>query len=286
MFIRRWAIPTRRLFSTAPSASLVKQLREITGSSMGKCRQALVEEGSDVEKAKQWLRQRNVQVARSKWESRETKAGLIAAQCSGTDATLVDFGAETDFATKSKVFQDMAVEVTQMLHGDPMANTQDKLVQVGGQVGERLMVERIAKVEGKCVAAYVHSAAAGERHHATLGTTAAAVAVEGESEAEVLEEFAKKIARHIVAYRPTYTREEDVPEAVLESERQIYRAQASDDDMSEANLEKKLTGKLQQFLSNEVLLRQSFLYDDKQSVGAILDKAKISVTQFSLLSRQ
>jgi len=282
--------PSRSFSSGAPSAELVKTLREQTGSSIGKCRSALLEENGDLEKAKQWLRQKNVQVAKTKWESRETKEGIIAAHCTGTTGLLIDFGAETDFVIKSKLFQDFVVEVAASLHDDPHANVGDKLVQVGAQLGEKVQIERTARIEGKCIGAYVHSPSAGDRHYSTVGHTGAMVSLKqhdgNDVSVEELQAMAQKVARHIVAYRPSYVRVEDVPEEVVESERQIFRAQTAGEEKPEAVLEKMLNGKLQQFFSNEVLLRQSFLYDDKQSVEAVLLKANMRVENFSLLSRQ
>ena len=72
----------QRLFSSAAAAAkpsstsgvtaqAVKQLREITGSSMGHCRKALTESDGDLDAALEWLKKRNVAAAKTRWEKVE-----------------------------------------------------------------------------------------------------------------------------------------------------------------------------------------------------------------------
>jgi elongation factor Ts len=76
-------------------------------------------------------------------------------------------------------------------------------------------------------------------------------------------QLARDLAMHVAAMKPVYLSDEDVPEDVIEKEREIALAQLSDDQKSKA--EKILPGKIEKFLEANVLLRQIFIKDDTDS---------------------
>lgn len=75
-------------------------------------------------------------------------------------------------------------------------------------------------------------------------------------------EFVKDVAMHIAAASPFYLSREDVPQAVLEREKEIYRAQVS--DKPPQVLEKIIEGKLEKFYTDTCLLDQIFIKDPDQ----------------------
>lgn len=91
------------------SASLVKELRDLTGASVIDCQQALSESGGNIDKAREVLRKKGKEKARKKTD-RETGEGVIATYVHGNKkiGTLVELRCETDFVAKNAEFQDLA----------------------------------------------------------------------------------------------------------------------------------------------------------------------------------
>src|SRR5437867_731435 len=117
------------------------------------------------------------------------------------------------------------------------------------------------------IATYVH-------HNHQLG-----VLVELNSESDFVarnDEFrhlAHEIAVHIAAAEPRYLRREDVSKDVLDRERAIFAAQASDQKKPPQVVEKIIQGKLNDFYKREVLLDQAWAKDDKRTVDQMLKEA-------------
>ncbi len=83
-------------------------------------------------------------------------------------------------------------------------------------------------------------------------------------------EFAKDIAMHIAASNPVAVTREEVPEDIVTREKDIYIQQALDSGKPENIVEKMVTGKVEKFLSEIVLLEQQFVKDPDHSIQEIL----------------
>jgi elongation factor Ts len=129
------------------------------------------------------------------------------------------------------------------------------------------------------VATYVH-------HNHQLG-----VLLELNSESDFVarnEEFrhlAHEIAVHIAAAEPRYLRREDVPEDVVNRERAIFEAQASEQKKPPQVIEKIIQGKLNDFYKREVLLDQAWAKDDKRTVDQMLKEAIAKLGENITISR-
>lgn len=84
---------------------------------------------------------------------------------------------------------------------------------------------------------------------------------------EDFQSFVKDIAMHIAASSPLYLIEEDVPEDVLEKEKDIYRAQAKDSGKPEKVIDKIVEGKLKKFYTEVCLLDQPYVKDTDITVS-------------------
>jgi elongation factor Ts len=99
--------------------------------------------------------------------------------------------------------------------------------------------------------------------------------------------LARDIAMHVAAMKPRFLSVEDVPEQILEKEKEILMEQLNDEQKKKAD--KILPGKIEKFLEGAVLLRQIFIKDETESktikdlVDAISMKCgeKVSVRRFS-----
>jgi elongation factor Ts len=83
----------------------------------------------------------------------------------------------------------------------------------------------------------------------------------------------KDIAMQIAAANPRYVKPEDVPEAELQREREIYRRQALDSGKPEKVVDKIVEGKLERYYSEICLLDQAFIKDPDRKVGDIVKDA-------------
>ena len=85
-------------------------------------------------------------------------------------------------------------------------------------------------------------------------------------------QFAKDLAMHIAATSPISVNRDDVPAAVIAREREIYVQQALDSGKPEAIVEKMVSGKIEKFLADIVLLEQKFVKNQDLSIQDILNE--------------
>jgi elongation factor Ts len=100
-------------------------------------------------------------------------------------------------------------------------------------------------------------------------------------------EFVKNIAMHIAATNPVGITQEDVPEDVIEKEKEIYRAQALEMGKPEKMIDKIAEGKLNKFFKESCLMNQAYVRDPNITVQDYLNDViaktgeKISINRFA-----
>jgi elongation factor Ts len=87
---------------------------------------------------------------------------------------------------------------------------------------------------------------------------------------EDFRKMAHEIALQIAASAPQYVKEDEIPADVLEHEAEIARARAKEEGKPEAVMEKIVTGRLEKFKDEVVLLRQAYIRDEELNVEKIL----------------
>ncbi len=108
---------------------LIKKLRSETGAGIADCRQALSESDGDMEKAKDWLKQKGLDKAASKGE-REVKAGIVEVYShSGRVGVLVELLCETDFVARTDDFKSLAHELALQIASMNPSSLEDLLSQ-------------------------------------------------------------------------------------------------------------------------------------------------------------
>ncbi|HVH66173.1 MAG TPA: translation elongation factor Ts [Candidatus Acidoferrum sp.] len=188
----------------AITAEQVKALRDATGAGMMDSKRALEATNGDIEKAKDWLRQKGIAKAGAK-AARVAREGIIATYVHHNHqlGVLLELNSESDFVARNEEFRHLAHE----------------------------------------------------------------------------------IAVHIAAAEPHYLNREDVPRDVLERERAIFEAQASDQKKPPQVVEKIVTGKLNDFYKREVLLDQAWAKDDKRTVEQVVKEAIAKLGENITISR-
>ncbi len=104
---------------------------------------------------------------------------------------------------------------------------------------------------------------------------------------EDFQNFAKDIAMHIAAINPRYLKREEVPENVLQREKEIFKQQAIESGKPEAIAEKMVGGKVEKFFKETCLIEQPFVKDPDKTVLQIETEItvktgeKISIRRFA-----
>ena len=95
----------------------------------------------------------------------------------------------------------------------------------------------------------------------------------------------RDLAMHIAAMNPLYVKPEDVPEAVLQREKDIYRKQVIAEGKPEKIADKIVEGKLKKYFEEVCLLKQKFIKDTAMTVEDLI-KASIAATGENILVRR
>jgi elongation factor Ts len=262
------------------SAADIKKLREATGAGMTDCKNALVENDGDYDKAVEYLRIKGLKGV-AKREGRAASNGLVAVKADGTGkATLLELNCETDFVAKSERFIALAEQVVAAASAssanDPKDITVDGkdlqtvLDDANATLGEKIEVRRVATLEGAYVGVYLHK---------TNPDLPPQLGVLVELTAEN-PEVARDVAQHVAAFSPLFATREDVPEEAVAKEREIARATAIEEGKPEAALDKIVEGRVTGFFKDSVLVEQAFAKDNKKTVGKVLEEAGVGVVRF------
>jgi len=89
---------------------------------------------------------------------------------------------------------------------------------------------------------------------------------------EDFKEFAKNIAMHIAATNPVGIKPEDVPQQVIEKEKEIFRAQVLEMGKPEHIADKIVEGKLEKFFKESCLLNQQYVRDPDITVADLINE--------------
>ncbi|UAK29867.1 translation elongation factor Ts [Nocardia asteroides] len=263
------------------TAADVKRLRELTGSGMMDCKNALAETDGDFDKAVELLRIKGAKDVGKRAE-RTTAEGLVAAK----DGVMVEINSETDFVAKNAEFQQLAEQVVAAAAAakpgdleslkalDLGGRTVDEAVQaLAAKIGEKLELRRVISLNGP-VATYLHK-------RASDLPPAVGVLVEYTGEGDAAAEAARAAAMQVAALKAKYVTRDEVPADIVENERRIAEQTAREEGKPEAALPKITEGRVNGFFKDVVLLEQPSVTDSKKTVKKLLDEAGVTVTRFA-----
>ncbi|KKO84291.1 translation elongation factor Ts [Corynebacterium otitidis] len=263
------------------TAADVKKLRELTGSGMTACKNALADSDGDFDKAVEALRIKGAKDVGKRAE-RNALEGLIAA--SGN--TLIEVNSETDFVAKNAEFKETAQKIADAAAA-AKANSAEELAdvdvdgtkasellqQLSAKIGEKLELRRAATVEGENVSTYLHQ-------RASDLPPAVGVLVAYTGSGEKAEAAAHAVAMQVAALKAKYLTEDDVPEDVVAKEREIAEQITRQEGKPEKAIPKIVEGRLKGFFKDVVLLDQPSVEDNKKTVQQLVDEAGITLTGF------
>ena len=260
------------------TASMVKELREMTGAGMMECKKALTEADGDMDGAVDVLRTRGL-AAVAKKAGRATNEGTVMALVSedGKAGALVELNCETDFVGMNDKFKAYAEKIARAAIANKPADIDAlKASEVDGEtvdavvadcihvMGENTQLTRFVVAEGDAVCSYIHMG----------GKIGVLVRFEAEGVDTADAEFAqcgRDVAMQVAAVDPIATSREDVDPAVVEHEKGIYKAQAAESGKPEAIQEKMAAGRLEKFYKEQCLVEQSFVKNPDVTVREYVD---------------
>ena len=263
------------------TASLVKELREMTDAPMMDCKKALTEVDGDLQKAEELLRVKFGNKA-SKVSSRVAAEGLISIAIStdSKNGAIVEINSETDFCAKNDEFikfcQDVSNATLQSrpsdidslknveMNGVSVEESRSSLV---GKIGENISPRRFALVEANGnLFSYLHGGKIGVLLDLSGGN----------------EDLGKDIAMHIAASKPKALDESGIDQELIDSEKRVALEKAKEAGKPEEMLDKIATGSVNKFLKEVTLLNQPFVKDDKQTIQNLLDSNNAKINSFHL----
>lgn len=90
---------------------------------------------------------------------------------------------------------------------------------------------------------------------------------------EQFQELAHNLAMHIAAASPQWVSRQDIPESVIEAEKNLYRSEVENEGKSERVAERIIEGKLDKFYKENVLLEQAYIRDESMTIQDVLNSA-------------
>lgn len=274
------------------TASMVKELREMTGAGMMDCKKALNETNGDMEAAVDVLRKSGAAKAEKK-ASRIAAEGITRTAIEGGKAVVVEVNSETDFVAKNETFQtyveavakqalaSSAADVEAMMDEkwieDSSKTVKEVLVEKTATIGEKLSIRRFAKVEGDTVVSYVHGGG-------KIGVLVAADGATGDAVKEAL----TNVAMQVAAMNPTYISRNDISADALAKEKDITLESALNDPFS---LPKPILNKLIEKALNGVWSdADKAIYEEKKTnmnylPNFLSDAAKAQLAELALADK-
>jgi len=261
------------------SVAEIKELMKSTGVGMMDCKKALEENDGDMDKAIEFLREKGL-ATQAKKSGRAAAEGVVAAVVKGNVGVLLEVNTETDFAANTDDIRNFVANVAETiieknpadveaLKNETLANSTgtvgEALTELAGmKIRENIVIRRFVRLEG-ALASYIHNG----------GSIGVLVKMDTDLPADKVAAIGKDVAMQSAALNAPYLCREQVPAEVLAKEKEIMMAQMAEDPKMASKPEqvraKIVEGKVGKYYSENCLLEQAFVKDDKLSVQGYVD---------------
>ena len=252
---------------------LLKKLRDITGAGMMDCKKYLDKSNNDLDAAVKLMRSEGG-VKADKKSSRIAADGLVSYISNSEKALLIEVNSETDFVARSDDFKNYVNDVCQIILETNYKNISelekdkevfDKLEDIRNNIitklGENIIIRRFEVIDIRD--AYI----SGYTHNGKIG----AFVVLANEDAEI----AKDICMQIVASNPLALDESSIDQAILDNEKDIYKAELDKIDKKDDIKRNILEGKIKKFIAENTLINQPYIKDSSLTLKKILKNNKI-----------
>jgi elongation factor Ts len=240
------------------TAAMVKQLRDATSAGMMECKRALVETNGDFDEAVKLLREKGMASA-AKRADRETSEGKVGVLVRENVGAIAAIGCETEPVSNNEEFLEFGKNVltTVFEGGDPGAHETER-VELAAKLGENIQVvgtKRMEAGDGETISQYVHPPA---------NKVGAIVKTRGGDP-----EVGRSLALHLTFARPTYSSRDEVPQELVDAEREILSNSEEVLSKPENVREKIVEGQLNKKFYGEAVLTEQTWYRADESTGTV-----------------
>ena len=256
----------------------VMELRQRTGVGMMDCKKALVATDGDMEAAIDFLREKGMATAARK-EARIAAEGIVYAASKNGKSVLLEVNCESDFVAGGPVFKEYVGKVAEYILDNAPASVEDVVAAMQSvtneyvmKMGEKLSIRRYTVYEANdtVVDTYIHMG----------GKIGVMVEASKGASSEVVHDVALQIA----AANSQYVTRDEVPQAEVEHEKEILKAQAMNEDSKkpEAIIEKMLVGRINKFYKEVCLTEQVFVKNPDITIAQYLKQnGDVTVIRFT-----
>lgn len=266
------------------TASLVKELRDLTGAGMMDCKKALEATNGNIEEAVVWLREKGIASAAKK-SGRIAAEGTSTVKSVGNTAVILEVNSETDFVAKNEQFVELVAGLADILLASKPASLEEALkVDFNGQtieeavvsatatIGEKITLRRfeiVEKNDNQVFGEYIH-----------MGGKISAVAVLNGDNAEL----ARDIAMQVASMSPQYVSQKEIPSEIVDKETAIQVEIVNNDESLSGKPEQVIQGIIKGRVSKQMqeisLVDQIYFKDGKSKVAQVLKEANTDVASF------
>ena len=261
------------------TASMVKELRQMTDAAMMECKKALVEAEGDMDKAVDILRTRGL-AAVAKKAGRATNEGVVwpVVAADAKSAIIFEMNCETDFVSGNAKYKEYAqrigaaalaakpadMDAFKAAKGEDGVTVEEILTDAIHILGENIQVARFELIEADAIASYIHMG----------GKIGVVVTFDTDCDAtsEVFTEYGHGVAMQVAADNPVAVDAFGVDEALVAHEREIYMAQAAESGKPQNIQEKMVEGRINKYLAEVTLVGKSYIKDPDLSIAQFTEK--------------
>jgi elongation factor Ts len=256
---------------------MVKQLRDATSAGMMDCKRALQETGGDFDAAVKVLREKGMAQA-AKRAGRETSEGKVDVRIDGSAGAIAAVGCETEPVSKNDDFQsfvEKTLATVQAQGEDAVAALEAERVDLAAKLGENIQIigaKRMEAAGDELLSSYIHPP----------GKVGALVRTKGGDP-----QAARSLALHLTFARPTFTTRDEVPQELVDAEREILSHADEVLSKPENVREKIVEGQLnKRFYGESVLTEQTWYRADEATgtVAKVLEERGIELLDYAWYS--
>lgn len=251
--------------------SLIQRLRNITGSGLIECKNALIDAQGNIDLAILNMRKSGIVKAIKKYKNITTN-GIIATGIKGNIATILELNCQTDFLSENIEFKNFSKKIISNIL--ELKNTDIHVINKKFEIkkniliskfSENINIRRVAILIGEQLGYYLHN-------NMKIGVII--------STKNMKKDLIKKIAMHIAASKPEYLNVENIPDEKILYEKQIQLEIAKKYKKNSFISEKIVEGKIKKFIHSISLINQIFIFDTQKTIKKILDETNSQVVSF------
>jgi elongation factor Ts len=299
-------------YSSVPSLSVqeIARLRKDSGASIQKCKEALEQSNGSMKDAIELLRKRGQTINARGSDASKFGGSRVSASVTpdsrravlSRTTSLTDFASESelfvkfsesvnrsicagDISEKSRIPSDLklSVPISDQIHGQNLDQVVSELSSI---LSEPVTLSDVDVVEGDHVSIYVHGKSSYSTHVGSMGVACSLrfksyVSLNPE-QTRFLSCLSDRIARQILATGPRYISPGDIPQMVIDKERDLLSSRVT----NKAALDKAFAGHMKKFFSETCLLNMEWIIPfpdlDIPEGASVADVMRVSFTKIGV----